>query len=174
MPIGTPVIKVTRTKFYGADIVLTGNNYDEASAACKAAVLERKGTLVHPFDDKLVIAGQGTIGLEIMAQAPDIDIIIAPVGGGGMISGLALAAKEINPNIKIIGVEPAKIPSMAKRLHGDMSIHAPVSTIADGINVSVLNHMILLNIRTVYHMFSIEFIGSTSWFFNCRDVQDIS
>ena len=136
MPVGTPVIKVTRTKFYGADIVLTGNNYDEASAACKAAVLERKGTLVHPFDDKLVIAGQGTIGLEIMAQAPDIDIIVAPVGGGGMISGLALAVKEINPNVKIIGVEPAKIPSMAKRLQGDLTIQPPVATIADGINVS--------------------------------------
>lgn len=135
MPVGTPVIKVTRTKFYGADIVLTGNSYDEAYMACKEAVKERNGTLVHPFDDKLIIAGQGTIGLEIMSQAPDIDIIVAPVGGGGMISGVAIAAKEINPNIKIVGVEPAKIPSMARAVAGDTSMQPAVTTIADGINV---------------------------------------
>lgn len=135
MPIGTPVIKVTRTIDYGANVKIIGNNYDEAFEACTAAVKASNGTLVHPFDDKHVIAGQGTIGLEIMDQAPDVDIIVIPVGGGGMISGISRAVKEINPSVRIIGVEPAKIPSMARAIAGDTSMQPPITTVADGINV---------------------------------------
>lgn len=135
MPVGTPVIKASRTKDYGANVKIIGNNFDEAFDACMEEVNLTKGTLVHPFDDTLVIAGQGTIGLEILDQQSDIDTLIIPVGGGGMISGISIAAKEINPNIRIIGVESSKIPAMQLALKGDLSIQPAVTTIADGINV---------------------------------------
>lgn len=136
MPLGTPVIKVTRTKDYGAHVELTGTNYDDAFAAC----LERSNSgtgevLVHPFDDPTVIAGQGTMALEMLDIQPDLDVLVVPVGGGGMISGIAKVVKQINPNIRIVGVEPAKIPSMALAVSGITDPHAPVTTIADGINV---------------------------------------
>jgi len=98
-------------------------------------VAKTKSTLVHPFDDPHVIAGQGTIGLELMDQIAALDIVVVPVGGGGMISGIARAVKEINPKIVVIGVEPAKIPSMARALSGDRSLQPACTTIADGINV---------------------------------------
>ena len=135
MPLGTPVIKVTRTQEYGAKVKLVGRDFDEAFASCLTHCETEKSTLVHPFDDQLIIAGQGTIGLEMLDQNSKLDTLVVPVGGGGMISGIARAAREINPNIQIIGVEPAKIPSMAKFLAGDTSIHAACTTIADGINV---------------------------------------
>lgn len=135
MPFGTPVIKVSRTKEFGADVRIVGSNFDESFEACMEEVNRVKGTLVHPFDDPLVIAGQGTIGLEILDQVQDIDVIVAPVGGGGLISGIARVAKEINPKIRVIGVEPTKIPSMALAVRGDRRVHEPVTTIAEGINV---------------------------------------
>lgn len=136
MPLGTPVIKVTRTKDYGANVELVGTNYDDAFAAC----LERSNSgtgevLVHPFDDPTVIAGQGTMALEMLDILPDLDVLVVPVGGGGMISGIAKVVKQINPNIRLVGVEPAKIPSMALAVSGITDPHAPVTTIADGINV---------------------------------------
>ena len=101
MPLTTPLIKVSATKSYGAEIVLHGANYDEA---CEEAVRrsEQFGmTFVHPFDDEAVIAGQGTIALELLEQSPDVELVIVPVGGGGLISGIAVALKELNPRIRV-------------------------------------------------------------------------
>jgi threonine dehydratase len=136
MPVKTPTIKVTRTKEYGATVKLIGDTYDDAFEACMEEVKRVNGTLIHPFDDVHVIAGQGTIGLELIDQMSDVDVVVIPVGGGGMISGVGRALKQLNPNVKIVGVEPARIPSMAKAcLEGDMGPLPAVTTIADGINV---------------------------------------
>ena len=106
MPAHTPLIKVDATKAHGADVVLYGEAYDEAYE--KAVELQKSEgyTFVHPFDDEDVMEGQGTIALEIMEELPDVDYILVPIGGGGLISGIACAAKQINPSVKIVGVEP--------------------------------------------------------------------
>jgi threonine dehydratase len=136
MPTRTPTIKVTRTIEFGATVKLIGESYDDAFDACMEEVNRTGGTLVHPFDDYAIMAGQGTIGLEIMDQIPDLDVLVIPVGGGGMISGVARAAKQLNPKIRIVGVEPSRIPSMKRAvIDGDLSPQPAVVTIADGINV---------------------------------------
>ena len=137
MPLGTPVIKVTRTAEYGATVKLTGAGFDDSLAACLDHAAASKSTLIHPFDDAQIIAGQGTIGLEMMDQNRHLDTLVIPVGGGGMISGIAKAAREINPKIRIVGVEPAKIPSMARFLAGDTAMQPACTTIA-GKNVSCI------------------------------------
>jgi len=136
MPLTTPLIKVSATKGYGAEVVLHGANYDEA---CEEAI-RRSGqfgmTFIHPFDDEVVIAGQGTMGLEIMQQVPDIEAVVAPIGGGGLIAGVACAVKETNPNVRVIGVQPARLPSMkAAVAEGHPVTLSPAATIADGIAV---------------------------------------
>src|ERR1019366_7091873 len=111
MPLATPLVKVSASRGYGAEVVLHGRNYDEAY---QEAVLrcERQGlTFLHPFDDDDVIAGQGTLGLEMLAQNPALEVIVAPIGGGGLLGGLACAVKEINPGIAIVGVQTARVPS---------------------------------------------------------------
>lgn len=136
MPEGAPITKVTATKGYGAEVVLAGDSYDAAYE--KALEMQRQSgaTFVHAFNDVDVIAGQGTVGLEILARQPDIDAILVPVGGGGLISGIAIAAKKINKNIKIIGVEAAGAPSMQAALtSGGIADVEGYSTIADGIAV---------------------------------------
>jgi threonine dehydratase len=136
MPLTTPLIKVSATKGYGADVVLHGANYDEA---CEEAVRrsEQSGmTFVHPFDDEVVIAGQGTMGLEILQQVPDIEAMVAPIGGGGLIAGVACAVKETNPKVRVIGVQPARLPSMKVAIaEGHPVTLSPAATIADGIAV---------------------------------------
>jgi len=136
MPLTTPLIKVSATKGYGAEVVLHGANYDEA---CEEAVRrsEQSGmTFIHPFDDEVVIAGQGTMGLEILQQVPDVEAIVAPIGGGGLISGVACAVKETNPHVRVIGVQPARLPSMKVALaEGHPVTLSPAPTIADGIAV---------------------------------------
>ena len=98
MPERTPLIKVTRTREYGADVVLHGSNFDEAYAeALRARSRRESHVFVHPFDDEVVIAGQGTIGLELLEQEPDLELVVVPIGGGGLISGIALALKETQP-----------------------------------------------------------------------------
>ena len=136
MPLTTPLIKVSATKSYGAEVILHGANYDEA---CEEAVRRSQQfgmTFVHPFDDEVVIAGQGTMGLEILQQVPEIEAVIAPIGGGGLISGVACAIKESNPQVRIIGVQPARLPSMKVAIaEGHPVTLNPAATIADGIAV---------------------------------------
>ena len=136
MPENTPPQKVHATKEYGAEVVLTGKNFDEAyDAACKARQ-EKGAVLVHPFEDPLVMAGQGTIGLEILEDLPDVATVVVPIGGGGLISGIATAIKENNPRVRIIGVESAVAPSMHYSLIKGALVEAPISVgLADGIAV---------------------------------------
>ncbi len=136
LPAGAPISKIEATKRLGAEVCLVNGVYDDAYA--KAIELRDKHgyTFVHPFDDELVIAGQGTIGLEIIEQLPDVEAVIVPIGGGGLISGVAVALKTLKPDIKIYGVQAAGAPSMEVSVKENKIIRLPsVSTIADGIAV---------------------------------------
>lgn len=136
MPRTTPLIKVESTRGYGANVVLCGDCYDDAYAEAKRLEFEKGFTFVHPFDDMDVITGQGTIGLEIVDELKDIDYILTPIGGGGLISGIALAAKFLKPSVKIIGVEPEGAKSMKTSIEaGRLSTLSTVSTVADGVAV---------------------------------------
>jgi threonine dehydratase len=136
MPLTTPLIKVSATKSYGAEVILHGANYDEA---CEEAI--RRGqqqhlTFIHPFDDDAVIAGQGTLGLEMLQQRPEIEAVVVPIGGGGLIGGIACAIKERNPKIQIIGVQTARLPSMKAAVAAGKPVTLPAAaTVADGIAV---------------------------------------
>ena len=133
MPKHTPLIKVEATARFGAEVVLHGEVYDEAYKKAKELQEEKGYIFVHPFDDDAVIAGQGTIALEILKELPDVDIIMVPLGGGGLISGIAAAAKLKNPEIKIIGVEPEGAASAIKSLNeGKVTELSESYTIADG------------------------------------------
>ncbi|MDP4089535.1 MAG: threonine ammonia-lyase [Bacillota bacterium] len=133
MPKTTPLIKVEATRNYGAEVILYGDIYDEAYKYARELEKENGYIFIHPFDDPDVIAGQGTIALEILDELKDVDYILAAVGGGGLLSGIAVAAKSINPNIKVIGVEPEGSPSMRLSLDSDRIIDLDtVKTIADG------------------------------------------
>jgi threonine dehydratase len=137
MPETTPLAKIRGTEELGATIVLHGSRYGEAyDKACE--LQQQHGyTFVHAFDDPHIIAGQGTIGLEILQQLPDVDIIIVPVGGGGLISGIALAVKQSRPNIRLIGVQAERIPAMKASLDaGHILAYHPANTIADGISIT--------------------------------------
>lgn len=136
MPIFTPPLKVLATKGYGANVVLDGESYDDAFNASQEYCANNEATFIHPFNDPLIIAGQGTIGIEIREQLPDVDAVIVPIGGGGLIAGIALAIKEMNPKIKVIGVEAAGAASMLASRNENKIVSLPkVSTIADGIAV---------------------------------------
>jgi threonine dehydratase len=136
MPLPTPLTKVSATRAYGAEVILHGTNYDEAYQRAIESASEDCLTLIHAFDDDAVIAGQGTLGLEIIQQHPDIEVIVAPIGGGGLIGGIACAVKETNPNVRIFGVQPARIPSMkAAVAEGKPVTLDSAKTIADGIAV---------------------------------------
>ena len=136
MPKGAPLSKIQATKNYGAEIVLEGDVFDDALSYAMELSEKQGLTLVHTFDDDEIIAGQGTIGLEILEQLPDVEAIICPVGGGGLIAGIAVAVKEKNPNVKIYGVEANACPSMTQSLLEKKPITVPsVPTVADGIAV---------------------------------------
>ena len=144
MPTVTPLIKVNRTKSYGAEVILHGDVYDDAYAyACKLA--EEKGyTFVHPFNDLDVATGQGTIAMEIVQELPTVDYILVPVGGGGLISGVATLAKMLNPKIKVVGVEPAEAASMSAALQaGEVVELDSANTIADGTAAKAVGDKIL-------------------------------
>ena len=136
LPDCAPISKIEATKNYGAEICLVEGVYDDAYKRAIELRDEHGYTFIHPFDDEDVIAGQGTIGLEIMDQKKDIDAVIVPIGGGGIISGIAFAIKSLNPNIKVYGVQAAGAPSMKNSVeHKKIERLAAVSTIADGIAV---------------------------------------
>jgi threonine dehydratase len=135
MPTVAPHAKVQNTKRLGAEVVLSGKVYDDAYTKARELQKEKGYTFIHPFDDDLVIAGQGTVGFEIMEQVEGLDAIVVPIGGGGLIAGLAIAAKSINPNIKIIGVQSAGAASMHLSLEKGEIVEVQPRTVADGIQV---------------------------------------
>ena len=136
LPEGAPISKVEATKRYGADVCLVPGVYDDAYQRALQLKEEKGYTFIHPFDDEFVIAGQGTIGLELAEQLPDVDVVIVPVGGGGLISGVAYALKSLKPSIQIYGVQAAGAPSMLRSLeHQRRECLSSVSTVADGIAV---------------------------------------
>ena len=133
MPTTTPLIKVNRTKGYGAKVVLHGSVYDEACQYALELAKKEGATFVHPFNDEVVATGQGTIAMEIFKELPTVDIILVPIGGGGLAAGVSTLAKLLNPNIKVIGVEPAGASCMKASLDVGKVITLPdVNTIADG------------------------------------------
>lgn len=136
MPVVTPLVKVSAVRSYGANVVIHGLNFDETYAAAEQSCRERGMTFVHPFDDGAVIAGQGSIALELLDQLQEFDTVVVPVGGGGLIAGVALALKETNPSIRVIGVQTAALPSMVAAVGAGAPVNVPAAaTIAEGIAV---------------------------------------
>lgn len=136
LPDGAPISKVEATKSYGAEVCLVEGVYDDAYRKALELRDEKGYTFIHPFDDENVIAGQGTIGLEVLEQLPEVDAVVVPIGGGGLISGVAYTIKSLNPNIKVYGVQAAGAPSMVNSVRdGKIERLEKVSTIADGIAV---------------------------------------
>lgn len=136
IPDGAPISKVEATKSYGAEVCLVEGTYDDAYERTLELQKESGATFIHPFDDEMVIAGQGTIGLEILEQLSDVDVVIVPVGGGGLISGVAYAVKALKPEVKVYGVQAEGAPSMMNSVHhGEIETLPEVKTIADGIAV---------------------------------------
>jgi threonine dehydratase len=137
MPTSAALVKVQATRDYGADVILHGEIYDEAFDHAKELEKTKGYTFVHPYEDPFVIAGQGTLGLEMLEQLPEMDSIIIPVGGGGLISGIATAIKAIKPSCQIIGVQSNQVPGMERMFHHQPVIEAAkrITTIADGIAV---------------------------------------
>ncbi len=134
MPEGTPIVKVENTRSHGAEVVVTGATLEDAARFALEQADRRGLTFIHPFDDPLIIAGQGTIALEMLAAVPELDVLVVPVGGGGLISGISVAAKAIKPEIDIIGVEAALYPSMANQITGQ-NLPCRGDTLAEGIAV---------------------------------------
>ncbi len=133
MPNTTPLIKVNRTKSYGAEVVLHGDVYDDACAHALSLAEEKGYTFIHPFDDEVVATGQGSIAMEIIKELPTVDMILAPIGGGGLACGVSTLAKLLNPNIQVIGVEPAGANCMQESIkNGKVTSLSQVNTIADG------------------------------------------
>ena len=142
MPEGTPFIKVEHTENFGARVILHGRTLEESTAEAKFLAKEQNLTFVAPFDDPHVIAGQGTIALEMLAAAPELDILMVPIGGGGLISGIATAAKAIKPGIEVIGVQVASYPTMWQAINGQPPT-AGGETIAEGIAVKTVGKLTL-------------------------------
>ncbi|RVT48124.1 threonine ammonia-lyase [Rubrivivax albus] len=134
MPVLTPTVKVERTRGFGAEVVLHGETFDAAREHALQLAAEQGLSFVHPFDDPAVIAGQGTIGLEMLAEQPDLDTLVVAVGGGGLISGIATAARAIKPGLEIVGVQTARFPAMVNAVKGTAHPQG-TSTIAEGIAV---------------------------------------
>jgi len=146
MPRGTPFVKVQQTRDFGATVIIEGDTYDQAYEHAQKLEQESGLVFVHPFDDPDVMAGQGAIALEMLEDAPDLEVLPVPIGGGGLISGVATAAKALRPDIRIIGVEPAMYPSFTARMRG---VNAPCSgqTIAEGIAVREVGKLTYHTVR---------------------------
>jgi threonine dehydratase len=140
MPRTTPFIKVQHTRDFGANVVIEGETYDDANAHARKLQEEQGLTFVHPFDDYDIMAGQGTIALEMLEDAPDIEVMPVPIGGGGLISGVATAAKAVKPDIHIIGCEPAMYPSFTAKMRG-VAAHCGGQTIAEGVAVKQVGEL---------------------------------
>jgi len=144
MPESAPLVKVTSSRRYGAQVILWGANYDEAYGHARELASQRGLTFVHPFDDARVVAGQGTLGLELLEQRPDMDAIVVPVGGGGLAAGVALAIKSIRPAVRVIGVQADVLPAMKRAIEARTRVTLPpASTIADGIAVRQVGELTL-------------------------------
>jgi threonine dehydratase len=158
MPTVTPLIKVNRTKSYGAEVVLYGDDYDAASAYAKELAEKEGYTFVHPFNDYDVATGQGTIAMEIVQEMPTVDYIIAPVGGGGLLTGVSTLAKMLNPKIQVIGVEPLEAASMTAALAaGEVVELESANTIADGTAVRAVGDKLLPYVQeNVAQMLQVE------------------
>ncbi|HEX8639536.1 MAG TPA: threonine ammonia-lyase [Allosphingosinicella sp.] len=149
MPEQTPIVKVAQTESHGAEVVLHGSVFDEAYAEALRLAEERGLTFIHPFDDLEVMAGQGTVALELLADAPDIDMLVVPIGGGGLIAGIGAAAKALRPDIEIVGVQPELYPSMYAKF-SRQNLPCAGDTIAEGIAVKapglltsgIINHIV--------------------------------
>ena len=136
MPRGTPFVKIQQTRAHGAEVVIDGEGYDEASAKALEVCEARDLTFVHPFNDLNVMAGQGTVALEMLEEVPELEVLPVPIGGGGLIAGVATAAKHLKKDISIVGVEPAMYPSFTAKMRGVNTASAVgASTIAEGIAV---------------------------------------
>jgi threonine dehydratase len=134
MPIGTPMVKVENTRRHGAEVIVTGDTLEDAAAFARKHGAEKGLTFIHPYDDPLVIAGQGTLALEMLSAVPALDTLVVPIGGGGLISGIAVAAKTLKPSIRVIGVQAALYPSMYNAVRGE-SLPMRGDTLAEGIAV---------------------------------------
>ena len=134
MPKHTPSVKVEHTRAHGAEVILTGDTFDETSVFTRQLAKRRQLTLIHPYDDPLVMAGQGTIALEMLAQQPHLDTLLVPIGGGGLIAGMAVAAKGIKPDIEIVGVQSKRFPAMAGLIKQE-PVQCERFTVAEGIAV---------------------------------------
>jgi threonine dehydratase len=148
MPEATPIMKVANTRAHGARVVLQGANYDEAYAEARRLEQAEKLTFVHPFDDPDVIAGQGTIAVEVLAQEPEVEAILVPVGGGGLVSGIAVAVKALRPATRVIGVETEVLPCILQAVEAGRPVTLdPANTIADGIAVKRAGDLTLEHVK---------------------------
>jgi threonine dehydratase len=144
MPEWAPLIKVTSSRRHGAEVILSGANYDEAYGRARQVATERGLTFVHPFDDERVVAGQGTLGLELLEQCPNMEAVVVPVGGGGLVGGVGLAIKAARPEVRVIGVQAEALDAMKQALAtGTRTTLPPASTIADGIAVRQVGEITL-------------------------------
>jgi threonine dehydratase len=148
MPVTTPFVKVAATKAYGARVLLDGETISEAQARAEGEARERGLIWVHPYDDPHVIAGQGTIALEMLEEAAGLEVLVIPIGGGGLIAGIATAAKAINPEIEIVGAESALYPSMWNAIHGKTQVPGG-ATLAEGIAVKNVGSLTLPIVRAL-------------------------
>lgn len=134
MPRHTPDVKVQHTRAHGAEVILHGETFDEAKIFTQKLRRQRKLTLVHPYDDERIMAGQGTVALEMLAQQPELDTLIVPIGGGGLIAGMAVAAKSLRPDIEVVGVQSDRFPAMSQLLN-EQPVECAGYTVAEGIAV---------------------------------------